>query len=191
MGSRMGKISSSRLLPTHQFGPVSNIHFPTFRQKCKLLPPYTVSAFHPFHSFLFHNEGLFNYRKSCLLTTKVITGTTSFLNHCVAMSTKSISIETINVLLSSCCVEAPNPTTLSHSLKVRHDHIFESSRSVHTELESLQICFKIVNSVEIYSHWLKHWVGLKLASIFSANRFANNCGLAGVSLVNNNFTCEH
>ena len=117
--------------------------------------------------------------------------TTHRFKHCVAMTTEHICIEAVNLFQISCFVRALDSSARSYSLKIRHDHIFETSRFVSTGLECLQICIKLISCVESCRRRLTHWVGVMLASICSNNRFANNFGLADMSLINNSFTCEH
>ena len=143
----MGKILSSIPLPTHQSLTVSTIHIPTLRQQ-RNFSRYTVSAFYPFRLFCSTYTVFFSWSSSCFLTRTVMTETTHCFKHCVAMSTKPISIETIKLFLRSCCVEPLNSTIRSHSLEVRHDQIFETCRFVLTGLESLQNCIKLVLRVE-------------------------------------------
>ena len=61
---------------------------------------------------------------------------------------KNNPIEKVNLFLISCCKKALNSTVRSHSMKVRHDHVFDTYRFFLTGLESLQTCFKNVPSVE-------------------------------------------
>ena len=133
----------------------------------------------------------FSYGRSGLLTRTLMIKTTHWFKHCVAMCTEPIGIKTVNLYLSSCCVKAFNSAVRSHSLKIRYDHIFETSRFVLTGLELLQICIKLVSYVQSCRHRSTHWVRVMLVSIFSKNRFGDYCGLADVSLVKNNFTCKH
>ena len=88
-------------------------------------------------------------------------------------------------------VKALKSAVQSLSLKIRHDHIFRTSRFFPTGLELLQICIKLLSRVESCSHRLTHLVRVKLASIYSNNWIANICRLADVSLINNSFACEH
>ena len=107
------------------------------------------------------------------------------------MSTKLIYIETMNLFVTSCSVEALISAIRSHSLEVRHDHILETSRFVQKGLEALQICIELISCAENCRHRLTHWTRVKLASIYFNSVFANFCGLADVSLFNNSFTCKH
>ena len=118
-------------------------------------------------------------------------GTTHCFKHSVAISTEPIGIETVNLLLSSCCVKAFNSAVWSHSFIIRYDHIFETSGSILTRLESLKIFIKLVSCVQSCRHRLTYWVKVELTSIYSNNRFSIICGLVDVSLVNNRFTCKH
>ena len=134
---------------------------------------------------LFGNDFL----KSSLLSNRLLIETTQWFKQSVSISTKAVFIETVK-FLSSCCVKALNSAVRSTSLKVRLGRNFETTEFVVTELESLQICIKLKYCVEYSRQRLTHWVRVKLASMFSNNRFANLCGLADVNFVNCIFTCK-
>ena len=178
----MGMILSSVPLLTHQSFRVSTNHFPTFRQQCNLLPRYTVSIIQPVPSILFFVECLFQFGLVLNVQKDSNDETADCFKHFVAMCTVPIGIETVNIFLSSCCVEAFNSAVRSHSLKLRQDYFFETSRIVLMALESLQICIKLVSCVQTCRHRLTHWVRVKLASIYSNKRFANTCLFADGSL---------
>ena len=184
----MGLSLSSVLLLIHWTCRVSTTHIPTFRQQCKLSLRYTVSAFHPIPSFLFHVDCFLELELVVPLDKDSIYKKTHCFKDCVAMSTESICIETVNPLLISCCVKALNSGVRSQSLKIRHDHIFETSRFVFMGLESLQICIKLSFWVESCRHKLTHRAWAKTASIYSNNRFASICRRADTNLVNDRFT---
>ena len=107
------------------------------------------------------------------------------------MSTKPICIETVNLSVSYCCVEALNSAVRFDSLRLRNDKIFEIIRYVLPGSEPLHICISIIAFVESCRRKLTHRVKVNLASIYFNNRFANIYGLADVSPVNKGFTCKH
>ena len=144
-----------------------------------------------FSLLLFLVERILGLEQVVLLDKDRNDKTTHCFQHSFAMSTKTNCIEAINLFQKSCCVEALNSTTRPQSLKVRHDHIFETSKFVLTSIESLQNCIKIESCLESCRHRLTRRVRVKLARIYSNNQFANICGLAEVSLVSNSFTCKH
>ena len=117
------------------------------------------------------------------------------ITHCfkqfVAIYTKPICSEPVNLLMRYCCVEAPKFTLRSDFSKKRHGHFLKNSRFVQTKLEFLQICIKLTSCVESSRHKLTNWVRVKLTGIYCTNRFAKNCELADVSLVSNNFMWKH
>ena len=165
----METILSSVPLIIYQSCRVSTVHIPTFRKMCNCSPRYTISAVHPFPSFLFHVECLPQLEQVVPLDMDSNNKTTLCFQHCVAMSTKRLCIETIDLSLSSCYVKAPNSAFWSRSLKLRQDHFLETVRFVLTGLESLQTFIKLKSCVESCRHGLTHLVRVKLGSIYSNN----------------------
>ena len=90
------------------------------------------------------------------------------------MSTKPVCIGTVERFLRSCCVETLTPTILSHSLKARRDHCFDTSSIVLTGHESSQVCIKLISCTQSCRHGLTHWVRVKFARTYSFNRYTNN-----------------
>ena len=152
----MRKIFSSVLLSIDQFCRASMILIPTFRQQCNLSSRYTVSVFCPILLFLFQLERLFQLEQVVLPDRNSNDEKNPLLQALCCNGHKAICIEKINPFLSSCCIKALTFTIRSHSLKVRHDHIFEPSKFVLMGLEPLQLCNKRVPSVESCKYRLTH-----------------------------------
>ena len=80
---------------------------------------------------IFFSEG-----RTQLLTGTVVVKATHGIKHSVTMSTKPISTEAVNFLLSACCKEAFNFIFWSCSLEIGHDHIFKAAGLVLSRCDS-------------------------------------------------------
>ena len=100
----MGTILGSALLLTHQSCRVSTIHTSASRQQCNLSLQFFVFAFHPFLSLLFYVECLLQLEQVVPLDIDNNNRNNPLFKHSVATSKKPICVETINIYLSSCCL---------------------------------------------------------------------------------------
>ena len=87
-------------------------------------------------------------------------------NHCfkdsVTMVTNSINTKAINLLLSTSCTFAFNPTYRTSLLKIREDHIFERACFVLSSYEFLTFGVIVPFSIQSSRHWLTHPIGIEL-----------------------------
>ena len=158
MDDCMGIILSSVPLLTHQSCRVSTLHVPTFRQQCNISPRFTVSAFHPVPSFLFHVECFLQLGPVVDLDKDNKDGNNPLLRTLCFNDHRTKLHWNSRPLLSSCSVKIFNSAVRSCSLKKRDDHIFGTSTFVRTGLESLQICIKLKSSVVSCRQRLTRWV---------------------------------
>ena len=144
MEACMGMILPSVPLLTHQSCRVPTVTFWHFDNSVAfnldILFPHSIQ----FPLFCSTINVFFSWSRSCLLTKTAKMETTHCFKHCVATSREPICIQRVNLFLSSCCVKALNSAVRFLSLKIQHDHIFETSGFV---LTGLNLCKSASNSI--------------------------------------------
>ena len=122
-----------------------------------------------FEYFTFHTDWLKaklshvveNFLIVCLGDGKKV----KFTKQCCTELIHVLPVHMFNSFTRSGCAKVLNSSVRSNSLKIRHDHIFETSRFNLMGVESLQICIKLTSCLESSRRRLSHWVRANLASI--------------------------
>ena len=106
------------------------------------------------------------------MTRRLPIETTYSFKNSVVMSKKNNLDWKIGLFRSCCFLKTLNSAFWSHSVKIRHDHIFNTSTFVLTGLEILQIWSKLASCGASCRQKLTHWIRIRLAPIYSNNRHA-------------------
>ena len=139
-------------------------------------------------SYHSHNFVVSQWRAS-FLTWTVGEITTHCFKDNVTMVTNSINTKAINLLLSTSCNIAFNPTFRTSFLKIRKDYIFEEACFVLLRHDFSRFRFIVLSCIQSSRHWLTHRIGIEFACVYADNWFAQIRWFGDEGFVNHSFAC--
>ena len=171
-------------LISQQFGIIPTTCTPTFQYFCILSVGFNlctfsfVPFFYPSHTFVVR-QGWASF-----MTWTVVEMATHCFKDSVTMLTNSINTKAINLLLSTSCNIAFNPTFGTSLLKIRKVHIFEKACFVLSRHEFLRFRVIVPSCVQSIWYWLSRRIGIELACVYAHNCLVQMRWFADKSFVN-------